>query len=79
MAAKKPTPGKTPTKAQRAKMPASELGLPAQGKYPIDTPGRARAALSRAAANATPAQQAQIKAKVKARYPGIGIAGKGKK
>lgn len=44
--------------------------------YPIDTPGRARNALSRGAENATPSQQATIKRKVKAKYPGIAVGGK---
>jgi hypothetical protein len=75
MAAKKATPpvspSKTPTKAQRQQMPASDFGLPATKQYPIDTPGRARNALARAAQNATPSQQAQIARRVKAKYPTI--------
>lgn len=44
--------------------------------YPINDPNHARAALSRASQNASPAQQKTIKAKVHAKYPGIAIAGK---
>lgn len=56
----------------RAAMPASDFGLPAQKKYRIDDPAHARNALGRAAQSATPAQQAQIKARVKAKFPSIG-------
>lgn len=56
----------------RAQMPASDFGLPGPKKYRIDDAPHARAALARAAANATPAQQAQIKRRVKAKFPSIG-------
>jgi hypothetical protein len=59
--------------AKRKSLPSSKFGLPQQKKYPVDTAKRARNALSRAAQNATPAQQAQIKRKVKAKYPGIKV------
>lgn len=67
---------------KRRSMPDSEFALPGHGEgkggkgsgaYPIDTPGRARAALSRGAANASPAEQAEIKRKVHAKYPSIKI------
>jgi hypothetical protein len=64
------------TVAKRKSLPKSSFGLPGARKYPVDTPARARNALSRAAQNATPAQQSQIKAKVKAKYPSIKVAGK---
>jgi hypothetical protein len=62
-------------------IPRAQFALPGAGPggkdaYPIDTPGRARNALSRGAANASPAQQATIKAKVKAKYPKIAVGGK---
>ena len=60
------------TKAGRNAMPASDFGLPGTKQYRIDDKAHARDALARAAANATPAQQAQIKARVKAKYPSIG-------
>ena len=69
------------TAAQRHRLPSSEFGLPGKGSgpegkgsgsYPIDTPGRARSALSRASANASPAEQTAIRRKVHARYPNIG-------
>jgi hypothetical protein len=64
------------TAAARRKLPASKFALPAQSAYPIDTAARARSALSRAAQNATPSEQATIKRKVKAKYPSIAVGGK---
>lgn len=66
------TNAKRNTKAGRKSMPASDFGLPAQKKYRIDDAAHARNALSRAAQHATPAQQAQIRARVKAKFPSIG-------
>lgn len=74
-------------KARRA-MPSKEFALPGHGEgkggkgsgaYPIDTPGRARSALSRGAANASPSELATIKRKVKAKYPGIQVGGEKKR
>lgn len=64
------------TAAKRKRLAAGSFGLPAKKAYPIDTPGRARSALSRAAANASPAEQKTIKAKVRAKYPSIAVGGK---
>ena len=70
---------------QREKLPSKDFALPGKGtgkggkgpgSYPIDTKARARNALSRGAQNASPAQQAEIKRKVKAKYPGIAVGGK---
>jgi hypothetical protein len=71
---------------QRRALPSRDFALPGKGtgpqgkgpgSYPIDTAGRARNALSRGAQNASPAQQATIKRKVKAKYPGIKVGGNG--
>jgi len=68
---------------QREKLPSKDFALPGKGSgkggkgpgsYPIDSPGRARSALSRGAANASPGQQAEIKRKVEAKYPSIDVA-----
>jgi hypothetical protein len=68
---------------QREKLPSKDFALPGRGSgkggkgpgsYPIDSPGRARSALSRGAANASPGQQAEIKRKVEAKYPSIDVA-----
>lgn len=61
--------------AQRKKLPTKDFGLPEKRAYPLDTAGRARSALSRAAANATPAEETRIRHKVHAIYPGIKLAG----
>ena len=75
------------TAKQRQSMPRSQFALPGKGEgpkgagagsYPIDTPGRARNALSRGAQNASPGQLATIKRKVKAKYPSIDVGGKSK-
>lgn len=64
-------------------MSRSDFALPgkdpdvkgAKGTYPMDTPGRARAALGRAKTNATPAQQQTIKKNVAKKFPGIKVSG----
>ena len=66
---------------QRQSMPRSEFALPGKGEgpkgagsgsYPIPDKTHARAALSRASANASPSEQAQIRRKVHAKFPDIG-------
>ena len=73
------------TMRQREKLPSKDFALPGKGSgrggkgpgsYPIDTPGRARNALSRGAQNASPAEQATIKRAVKRKYPDIAVNGK---
>ena len=49
--------------SKRASLPTEDFGQPAQRKYPLDTPGRARNAVSRAAQNLPPAQAARVAAK----------------
>ena len=72
------------TAAPRRALPDSKFALPGKGEgpqgkgpgsYPIDTPGRARAALSYGSRFASPAQLATIRRKVKARYPSISVSG----
>jgi hypothetical protein len=70
------------TRARRDALPKGEFALPG-GRYPIDTPARAKDALSRGAANATPSELATIRRKVHAKYPDMEIKalqrpGKGK-
>lgn len=60
------------TKGGRAAMPAADFGLPKTKQYRIDDAAHARDALARVAADGTPAQQAQVRARVKAKYPAIG-------
>ena len=65
------------TTKKRNQLPSSTFALPEQRKYPLDTPGRARNALSRGAQNASHEQLATIKAKVRRKYPGIKVGGEG--
>ena len=67
------------TAARRAKLKPSQFAEPGKDGYPIDTPGRARSALSRAAANASPAEQGKIRAKVKREYPAMQVTAPGGK
>jgi hypothetical protein len=62
------------TAARRNKLPKSEFALPEKDGYPVDTARRARSALSRASANATPAEQSRIRAKVKREYPSMEVS-----
>lgn len=73
------------TAAGRRALPKSDFGLPGKGdgpegkgsgSYPINDRGHAKAALSRAAANASPSEDAAIKRKVHAKFPGMKIGGK---
>lgn len=82
MAAKKSLPRVTSGPLKGQPVPKKYRGLPSSdfalgaGRYPINTPKRARSALSRVAGNGTPAQQATVRAKVAKRYPSIKVAGK---
>ena len=67
--------------ASRNSLPSSDFALPGKGKgpkgkgagsYPIPDASHARDALSRVSANGTPAQKAAVRAKVHAKFPGIG-------
>lgn len=66
-------------KGKYKSLKASQFGLPKQRKYPLNTKKRARNALARAAQHATPSQRAQIRRRVKAKYPNIKVSGLGKK
>lgn len=65
----------TITAAKRHSLKPSQFAL-SDERYPIDTKARARNALARGAQNASPAQQATIKKKVKSKYPDIKVGGK---
>ena len=64
---------KLSTKA-RKNLPGSAFAGPDRS-YPIEDKGHAKAALSRAAHNASPALEATIKAKVRRRYPNMKVEG----
>jgi len=59
------------TAKRRKSLPKSKFALPGR-RYPIDTPGRARSALSRVSQHGTPAEKAKVRRAVKRRYPSIG-------
>lgn len=66
--------GKKP--APNTKAPKGSYALPGGGPkgadaYPIDTKGRATSALARVQENGTPAEQARVRAAVKAKYPAL--------
>jgi hypothetical protein len=71
--------------AQRKRLPSSSFALPGKGEgksgkgsgsYPIPDASHARNALSRVAQFGTPSEKAQVRAKVKAKFPNIGKGGK---
>lgn len=59
------------TTRQRKALPKGDFALPG-GRYPVNDPNHARAALSRASQFASPAEQATIRRKVHAKFPSIG-------
>ena len=63
---------------KRNALPDSAFAGPGRS-YPIEDPGHAKAALSRAAHNASPALDAKIKAKVRRRYPHMQVEGESSK
>lgn len=69
------TNDKRNTKKGRSAMAASSFGLPKEKKYRIDDAAHARNALARVAQNGTPAEKAQVRARVAKKYPGIAVTG----
>lgn len=61
---------KLTAKARKA-LPKSDFAV-AGGKYPVEDKSHARNALARVSQHGTPAQRAEVRAKVKKKYPGIG-------
>jgi hypothetical protein len=57
--------------AQRKALSTKVFGLPEKRAYPMEDKTHARAAMSRASANATPAEQKRIRAKAHRMYPGM--------
>jgi len=60
------------TTKQRKALPSSTFAGPDRS-YPINDPSHARNALARVAQHGTPELKAKVRAKVKAKYPGIGL------
>ena len=59
------------TAATRDALSTSDFAIPGTRSYPIHDINHARDALSRVAANGTPAEKAQVRAAVHRRYPDI--------
>lgn len=75
------------TAARRQAMPKKDFALPGKGEgpkgagsgsYPIEDRAHARAALSRVSANGSPAEKAEVRAKVDAKYPQMATKDAGK-
>jgi hypothetical protein len=56
----------------RKKLSRKSFALPGKRKYPIPDKDHARNALARVAQHGTPAEQREVKAAVKKRFPSIG-------
>ncbi len=63
---------------RRKKLPSSDFALPGR-KYPIEDKEHARNALARVSAYGTPAEKAEVRKKVHAKFPTIGEKGHAKK
>lgn len=63
------------TSQQRKDLPKSSYAIPGKapesGSYPIPDPAHARNALARVSQHGTPAEKAQVRAKVRRKYPDI--------
>jgi hypothetical protein len=59
------------TAKARKQIAPKNFALPG-GRYPIEDASHARNALARVAQHGTPAEKATVRAKVHAKYPGIG-------
>ena len=66
------------TAKTRNALPDSAFAGPGRS-YPVEDPGHAKAALSRAAHNASPELEAKIKANVRRRYPNMKVEGEASK
>lgn len=62
------------TSKSRNALPKKSFAGPGRS-YPIEDKAHARNALSRVSANGSPAEKAEVRAKVHAKYPGIGKQG----
>ncbi len=59
----------------RAAIPTNSFALPGR-RFPIEDKSHAKNALARASQFASPEEQAEIKRKVKSKYPGIKVKDK---
>ena len=62
---------------QRARLPRSDFAIPSKapgsGSYPIPDEAHARDALARVAQHGDPGEQAEVRAAVKRKFPGIEV------
>ena len=58
------------TSAERSKLPKKDFAVKG-GHYPIEDENHARNALARVSQFGSPAEKAEVRAKVHAKYPGI--------
>lgn len=66
------------TTATRNKIPTKDFALGGR-RYPIEDASHARNALARVSQHGTSAEKSRVRAKVHAKYPGIGMKEKGEK
>lgn len=59
------------TSSKRNALPSSVFALPGR-KYPIEDRSHAQNALARVSQHGTPEEKAKVRAKVHAKYPGMG-------
>lgn len=59
------------TSKARNSLPATDFAVKGR-KYPIEDKSHARNALSRVSANGSPAEKAEVRSKVRAKFPDIG-------
>lgn len=59
------------TTGRRAEIPGKDFALPGR-RYPVEDASHARNALARVSQHGTPEEKAKVRAKVHAKYPGIG-------
>jgi hypothetical protein len=58
------------TSKERSSLPKKDFAL-GGGRYPVEDASHARNALARVAQHGTPAEKAEVRAKVHKKYPGI--------
>lgn len=63
------------TAAHRRALPSSEFAEPGKRKYPVFDRSHAANALARVSQHGTPAEKAEVRAKVHAKYPTMGHRG----
>lgn len=63
------------TSAERKAIPGNDFALPGR-RYPIEDPSHARNALARVSQHGTPEEKAEVRSKVRRKYPEMGKAAK---